>query len=153
MKKMLICLLMLAICCGSAVAESGRIDDRLFNVAKQTLFCIDTGDYHTASTLLGCIDTDSLRELIETNLTTVGSGAAQTRISVAFYYNDMWYLAVPTAEPADPMVEALLLVCGDGMDVYQVLTAYWGNVQNAMDTSEAVIWNEEYVPGVQFIGN
>jgi hypothetical protein len=64
----------------------------------------------------------------------------------------MWYLAVPTAEPADPMVEALLLVCGDGMDVYQVLTAYWGNVQNAMDTSEAVIWNEEYVPGVQFIG-
>ena len=153
MKKIIICLLALVLCCAGALAESGRIDDRLFNIAKQTMFCIDTGDYPTASALLGCVGSDSLRDIIETNLTTVGAGNAQTRISVAFFYEGMWYLAVPTAEPADPMVEALLLVCGDGAGVQQVLTAYWGNVQTAMDLSEAIIWNEEYVPGVMLIGN
>ena len=135
----------------TAVAESGRIDDNLFNSAKQTLFCIDTGDYRTASALLGCVDIDTLRTFVAQNFTTLGYGTAQTYISVAFSYNGLWYLAVPTQEPAFAEVEALVLSCGNGTHFQAVNFACWGDVQNALDYSEAVIWNEEYSPGVYLI--
>lgn len=154
MKKILLMILAVALgMSGAALAESGRIDDQLFNTAKQTLYCLDTGDYQTASALLGCVDMESLESLVAQNFTTLGFGTAQTRISVAFYLNGVWYLAVPTAEPAAPEVEALMLNCGLGGGVLEVSHQLWGNVEMGLDMAEAVIWNEEYIPGVFVIEN
>lgn len=155
MKKVYMGILAILLCLTTcaASAESGRIDDYLFNAAKQTLYCIDTGDYRTASAILGCTDIDSLKTLVAENFTTLGGGMAQTRISVAFFYNQLWYIAVPTMEPASPEVEALLLNCGYGNEFLEAGHAFWGDIQMALDLSEAVIWNEEYAPGVYMITN
>lgn len=148
MRKLILMILLAALCCTSAMAESGRIDDRLFNSAKQTLHCLDTGDYQIASGLLGCADSDALRTLVSGKFTTLGGGMAQTRISVAFFCNQLWYLAVPTAEPASAEVEVLLLNCGRGDGFLEVNHALWGDVEPMLESAEAVIWNEEYVPDV-----
>lgn len=153
-----ICSVMLAflLCCAGCAAvaeESGRIDDRLFNTAKQALHCLDVGDYQTASAQVGCADIDALKSLVDDQFTMLGFGQAQTRISVAYFREQTWYLAVPVMEPASADVEALLLNCGDGSDVNSVGCALWGDVQSALDSAEAVIWNEEYTSGVVVIGN
>lgn len=149
MKKLLWTMLIAALCFTgvSAMAESGRIDDLLFNNAKQTLYCMDTGDYKTASALLGCMDMAEIQAL-KAQFATLGGGTAQTRISVAFYCNQQWNLAVPTAEPSSAEIEALLLNCGSGMEFASAQHAVWGDVQTMLDGSEAVIWNEEYAPDV-----
>lgn len=154
MKKILMIILALALgCCGTATAESGRIDDKLFNTAKQALYYMDIGDYQAAGELLVSVDAQTLRLLAEQNFTTLGSGAAQTRISVAFYVSDNWFLAVPTAEPSMPEVEALVLNCGIGDGVLEARFLLWGDVELGLDAAEAVIWNEEYIPGVFVIEN
>lgn len=134
-----------------ALAEPGRIDDKLFDTAKQTLHCLDTGDYQTASALLGCTDSDALKQLVADNFTTLGGGTAQTRISVAFLKNDVWYLAVPTAEPASDTVETLVLDCGSGSCASSVFFAQWCSVSEKLDDCSAVIWNEEYASSVVVI--
>ena len=154
MKRILMIILAMAVLCGSAaLAESGRIDDQLFNTAKQALFYLDTGDYETASTLLGNVDADTLKALVAENFTTLGGGLAQTRISVAFYVSGHWFLAVPTAEPSMPEVEALVLNCGPGDAVLEARYLLWSDVELGLDAAEAVIWNEEYIPGVFVIEN
>lgn len=153
MKKIGLGLLIATLCAMScaALAEPGRIDDRLFDTAKQTLHCLDTGDYQKASALLGCTDADSLAQLVADNFTTLGYGEAQTRISVAFIKNDKWYLAVPTREPSSDDVEALVLNCGSGSCASDVSFALWGSVAGQLDASGAVIWNEEYAADVVVI--
>lgn len=156
MKKFCSAMLALALCCVSIAAwaeESGRIDDRLFNMAKQTLHCLDVGDYQTASAQLGCADIDTLKALVDEQFTTLGYGEAQTRISVAYYLDQTWRLAVPVSEPSHADVEALLLNCGNGDGVQSAGCVRWGEVQSALDSAEAVIWNEEYTQGVVVIGN
>jgi len=153
MKKILMIILALALSCSAAMAESGRIDDRLFSTAKQALHCVDTGDYQTASELLVGVDAQTLQQLAEQNFTTLGSGTAQTRISVAFYISGNWFLAVPTTEPSLPEVEALVLNCGLGDGVLEARYLLWGDVELGLDAAEAVIWNEEYIPGVFVIEN
>ncbi len=153
MKKFCIGLLVAALCaaCVAALAESGRIDDRLFDVAKQALHCLDTGDYQTASALLGCTDSDALQQLVEDNFSTLGGGSAQTRVAVAFVKKDKWYLAVPTAEPSSDDVETLVLNCGSGSCASDVMFAEWSAVSKQLDKSSAVIWNEEYAADVVVI--
>lgn len=154
MKKILMLTLAMALFFGStAMAESGRIDDALFNIAKQSVFYLDTGDYATASSLLGCADAEALKLMVEENFTTLGGGLAQTHISVAFYISGNWFLAVPTAEPSLPEVEALVLNCGLGDSVLEARFMLWGDVELGLDVAEAVIWNEEYIPGVFVIEN
>lgn len=153
MKKIGLGLLIATLCAMScaALAEPGRIDDRLFDTAKQTLHCLDMGDYQKASALLGCTDADALAQLVADSFTTLGSGEAQTRISVAFIKNDKWYLAVPTREPSSDDVEALVLNCGSGSCASDVSFALWGSVASQLDDSGAVIWNEEYAADVVVI--
>lgn len=153
MKKILMILLVIALSGCVAMAESGRIDDQLFFTAKQALYCLDTGDYATASALLGGMDAQALETMVRENFTTLGSGLAQTRISVAFYVSGYWFLAVPTAEPSLPEVEALVLNCGLGDGVLEARQLFWGDVTLGLDAAEAVIWNEEYIPGVFVIEN
>lgn len=151
MRKLIIAMMVALLCCTGALAESGRIDDQLFNSAKQTLHSIDTGNYTTASALLGCADKDTLEALATQQFTTLGAGTAQTRISVAFFHEQAWYIAVPTAEPANAEVEALLLNCGSGNGFVSAERASWGDVQAMLDASGAIIWNEEYAPDVVVI--
>ena len=153
MKKILMIILAMLLCCSAAMAESGRIDDQLFNTAKQALYYLDTGDYAMAGTLLGGLDAQMLQHMATENFTTLGSGMAQTRISVAFYVSGNWFLAVPTAEPSLPEVEALVLNCGLGDGVLEARQMFWGDVALGLDAAEAVIWNEEYIPGVFVIEN
>ncbi|MDO4357449.1 MAG: hypothetical protein Q4E13_13185 [Clostridia bacterium] len=150
MKKICACMLIAMLCatCAVALAEPGRIDDRLFDVAKQTLHCLDTGDYQTASALLGCTDSDALQQLVEEEFSTLGGGSAQTRIAVAFVKKDKWYLAVPTSEPSSDDVETLVLSCGSGSCASDVSFAQWSSVSKQLDKSSAVIWNEEYAADV-----
>lgn len=143
MKKFLIGLLTAAlILCSCAVAELDRIDDRLFNTAKRTLHCLDTGDFQTASALLSFIDSDALKQFAADNFSTLGDGSAQTRISVAYACDGKWYLAVPTQQPASG-VETLLLDCGSGSVISSMSEIDWKKVASALDKASMVIWNEE----------
>lgn len=137
--------------CLTALAEPGRIDDSLFDTAKQALRCMDTGDFQRASALLGCADEDELRQLAEGEFSTLGDGSAQTRISVAFVSGGAWYLAVPTREPSSSDVDALLLDCGSGNGFSGASRASWGSVEKKLDKSDWVIWNEEYAEDVVVI--
>ena len=146
MKKRLMWLIIAVLLFTCAVAQADKIpklDDALFADAKQALQYIANGDYESAAALLEFVDADELKKF-SGSFTTL-SADVQTYVSVAFWNQNAWYIAVPLYEPADSGIEVIAFMSDDGASFcgYQYYT--WGDVEAEYSACDYVTWNEEYI--------
>lgn len=125
----------------SAFAEVPAISDTLFKTAKDTLSSLSAGDYDTPAANLG-FTAEELEKFTTGNFGDLDT--VQTQISVGFWYKNSWIVAVPVAEPSSPTVATLVLKSQDGCTFCGYMYAVWSDIETAYESSDYVVWNEEY---------
>ncbi len=150
MKKIVSVLLFAAlILCACAGAESvPDISDSLFSAAKEALSLLSYGEYESVCDVLPFADVAPSAEEwanFAGNFSTLDSGTVQREISVAYWQNSSWSLAVPVSEPNKDSVETLILRSDDGQTFSGYKYATWGEARSGYESSDYVVWNEEYV--------
>lgn len=156
MKKIVSVLLFAAlILCACAGAESvPDISDSLFSAAKQALSLLSYGEYESVCDVLPFADVAPSAEEwanFAGNFSTLDSGTVQREISVAYWQNSSWSLAVPVSEPNKDSVETLILRSDDGQTFFGYKYATWGEARSGYESSDYVVWNEEYVAGTPVV--
>lgn len=148
---LLMALLLSACACAEGVPS---ISDDLFSAAKEALGLLSYGEYARVSEALpfsgAAPSADEWQKFAE-SFTTLGSGTVQREVSVAYWQESCWYLAVPVSEPNRDAVEALLLRSDDGLAFSGYKYSTWGEVKAGYQASDYVVWNEEYVAGTPVI--
>lgn len=156
MKKIVSVLLFAAlILCACAGAESvPDISDSLFSAAKEALTLLSYGEYESVCDVLPFADVAPSAEewaSFAGNFSTLDSGTVQREISVAYWQNSSWSLAVPVSEPNKDSVETLILRSDDGQTFSGYKYATWGEARSGYESSDYVVWNEEYVAGTPVV--
>ena len=156
MKKIVSVLLFAAlILCACAGAESvPDISDSLFSAAKEALSLLSYGEYESVCDVLPFADVAPSAEEwanFAGNFSTLDSGTVQREISVAYWQNSSWSLAVPVSEPNKDSVETLILRSDDGQTFSGYKYATWGEAHSGYESSDYVVWNEEYVAGTPVV--
>lgn len=156
MKKIVSVLLFAAlILCACAGAESvPDISDSLFSAAKEALSLLSYGEYESVCDVLPFADVAPSAEEwanFAGNFSTLDSGTVQREISVAYWQNSSWSLAVPISEPNKDSVETLILRSDDGQTFSGYKYATWGEARSGYESSDYVVWNEEYVAGTPVV--
>ena len=153
--RMGICLLLLLAVCASALAEGvPALSDALFNQAKETLTRLSYGDYGSIPALLSWAGTTpdaAAWEALAGRFSTLNNGTVQREVSVAYWWDNGWHIAVPVTPPNSDRVEALVLTSADGQRFDGAACELWGSVRDAYEGSDFVSWNEEYLGGVPII--
>ena len=156
MKKIVSVLLFAAlILCACAGAESvPDISDSLFSAAKEALSLLSYGECESVCDVLPFADVAPSAEEwanFAGNFSTLDSGTVQREISVAYWQNSSWSLAVPVSEPNKDSVETLILRSDDGQTFSGYKYATWGEARSGYESSDYVVWNEEYVAGTPVV--
>lgn len=156
MKKIVSVLLFAAlILCACAGAESvPDISDSLFSAAKEALSLLSYGEYESICDVLPFADVAPSAEEwanFAGNFSTLDSGTVQREISVAYWQNSSWSLAVPVSGPNKDSVETLILRSDDGQTFSGYKYATWGEARSGYESSDYVVWNEEYVAGTPVV--
>lgn len=156
MKKIVSALLLaVLIVCACAGAEGvPDISDNLFSAAKEALSLLSYGEYARVSETLPFAAAAPGAEEWQNfagNFSTLDSGTVQREISVAYWQNGFWSLAVPVSEPNRDSVETLILRSDDGQTFSGYKYALWGEARGGYESSDYVVWNEEYVAGTPVI--
>ena len=156
MKRIVSVLLFAAlILCACAGAESvPDISDSLFSAAKEALSLLSYGEYESVCDVLPFADVAPSAEEwanFAGNFSTLDSGTVQREISVAYWQNSSWSLAVPVSEPNKDSVETLILRSDDGQTFSGYKYATWGEARSGYESSDYVVWNEEYVAGTPVV--
>ena len=156
MKKRFAFLLCLMLVLGIAVrAESvPSLSDSLYGQAKEALSRLSYGDYAQISSQLswnGEAPGAAEWEALAGRFSTLDNGTVQREVSVAYWWDEGWHIAVPVIEPRSDRVEALVLTSTDGQGFDSAGYAQWGAVRAAYESSDYVAWNQEYVESVPVI--
>ncbi|NLF28536.1 MAG: hypothetical protein GX592_11625 [Clostridiales bacterium] len=156
MKKIVSALLLLAVLLtAAAYADSvPAISNDLFADAKEALSLLSYGEFQRVSELLpfsGDAPDASEWERFADTFETLNSGTVQREVSVAFWINATWYLAVPVSKPDRGSVEAFVLSSADGETFSGYKYTTWGNVEKGYEASDYVKWNKEYVAGTPIV--
>ena len=85
------------------------------------------------------------------SFTTLDSGTVQREVSVAYWQDSHWCLAVPVTEPKKDSVEVLMLRSDDGETFSGYKCTDWAEARSGYESSDYVTWNEEYVAGTPVI--
>ena len=151
--RLVLCLLL--ICCFAAQAEGvPGLSDALFGQAKEALSRLSYGDYGQISDVLswnGEAPSPSEWEALAGRFSTLNNGTVQRDVSVAFWWDGSWHIAVPVMPPNSERTEALVLTSADGQRFNGYACAQWGSVRSAYENSDYVSWNQEYVESVPII--
>ena len=153
MKKLFIfCMTCMMLCSMGigAFAEAPDYDmgDALFTLAKEAVSLMGAEDYE------GCANRLPFSEPVPTaddwqnfvaGFTALAGTQTQSEISVAYWTDGLWYLAVPVALPENGSVEVVLFTSENGETFCAYSRAVWDDVVSAYTNSEYVIWNKEYV--------
>ena len=155
MKKLFAILIIVAALLSSMSAYAGEVStpgEQMFNDAKKSLAYFEACDYKNAALLLKFADAEELEKFISGNYLTFGAGV-QTDVSVAWWNGSTWELAVPLYEPADPMVETLVLTldANDNAAFCGYSYALWGEIEAWIAECDYVIWNQEYIKSESFV--
>ena len=136
----------------TAYAQSGTaFNARLFTDAKKALMLLEAQDYEAAAAVLKTFEPEELRNFATEKFSTFGKGV-QSKVSVAYWMDDAWHLAVPLYEPENDHVEALVLLIKDDLSGFsKYRRGDWGGVKDRYSQCDYVIWNEEYVPNSPYI--
>ena len=143
----------------TAYAEKPKdIDEDLFTIAKETVVSLANDDFEQISLELtlstGIAPTTEELELFAENFLTLSPATVQSEISVAYWTEEGWLLAVPVTLPAEEEItdpekptEAMVFASKDGVAFDSYCYMLWEDVVSAYEASEYVIWNKEYIPG------
>ena len=156
MKKRLgVCLVLFLLFAFAAQAEGvPGLSDSLFDQAKEALTRLSYGDYGSISAQLswaGTAPSDGDWEALAGQFGTLNNGTVQRDVSVAYWWDNGWHIAVPVTAPNSDRTEALVLTSADGQRFDGYAFARWGSVKSAYESSEHVSWNEEYVESTPII--
>ena len=156
MKRIVSVLLFAAlILCACAGAESvPDISDSLFSAAKEALSLLSYGEYESVCDVLPFADVAPSAEEwanFAGNFSTLDSGTVQREVSVAYWQDSHWCLAVPVTEPKKDSVEVLMLRSDDGETFSGYKCTDWAEARSGYESSDYVTWNEEYVAGTPVI--
>ena len=155
MKKFLALFCVLAAFALTARAESVP-SASAFQAAKEALSLISYGEFDRAIARLGMEKTMSgadMKKYIGANCPEIYAGSVQTEVSVAWYSQNRWLLAVPFEAPDDNGVGALVFSLTDGVHFDAVFFARWGKVAEGYSASDSVTWNAKYTPGYIIVGD
>ena len=144
-------LLMSACACAESVPS---ISDGLFSAAKEALSLLSYGEYARVSEVLpfsGTAPSAEEWEMFAESFTTLDSGTVQRGVSVAYWQDSHWCLAVPVTEPKKDSVEVLMLRSDDGETFSGYKCTDWAEARSGYESSDYVTWNEEYVAGTPVI--
>ena len=125
------------------------ISEALFVAAKQAVVDMANGNFEQAASDLTFSDVAPSAEDLQTfasGFTTLSPDTVQNEISVAYWNNTGWMLAVPVTEPSDGNVEAMVFSSSDGKALTGCSLMLWNDVEAAYEASEYVLWNKEYLP-------
>ena len=132
----------------AALAEVSAPSDALFSSAKEAVGYLASGEYERMVTLLPFSDVaPSASEWASFAKNYADLENVQSDYAVAFRWSDIWVMVVPIQEPDSGSVEVLALSSEDGRTFNGYRYATWSQVEKAMDESDRVIWNTEYVGG------
>ena len=154
----LVIAVMLAVCLLAPYAladASTPPPDTAYKNAKEAVSLISYGEYEMAINKLGLTGytKKSLKEFIDTNCKEIYRGSVQTEVSVAWYEEDAWFLAVPFEAPDDEAVGALVFSLTDGKTFDGIAFARWGDVEDAYTSVTDVYWNVAYDPNYIIVGD
>ena len=155
MKRILAAICLLATLALGARAESVP-SETAFQCAKEALSLISYGEFDRAIARLGMEGTLSgaeLKRFIAANCPEIYAGSVQTEVSVAWYDQNRWLLAVPFEAPDDDGVGALVYSLMDGVHFDAVCFARWGRVAEAYSAAGGAVWNVAYTPGYIIVGD
>lgn len=147
MKKW-ICLTLALLLIGASALAAPQLSDSLFLSAKQAVGYLASGEYERLVTLLPFSDvapSASEWESFAANYADLSN--VQSDYAVAFYTGSIWVVAVPVQVPDSGSVEVLALSSEDGAAFNGYRYGTWSQVEAAIQQSDRVIWNEEYVGG------
>lgn len=155
MKRILALVCLIAVLALGAQAESGP-SASAFKCAKEALSLISYGEFDRAISRLGMekvLSGAELKKFIGANCPEIFAGSVQTEVSVAWYEQNRWLLAVPFEAPDDNGVGALVFSLTDGVHFDAVFFARWGKVAESYSLSDSVNWNVAYTPGYIIVGD
>ena len=147
MKKW-ICVALAILLIGTTALAAPQLSDSLFSSAKQAVGYLASGEYERLVTLLPFSDvapSASEWESFAANYSDLTG--VQSDYAVAFYSGNTWVVAVPVQVPDSGSVEVLALSSDDGVSFSGYRYATWSQVESACQSSEHVIWNDEYLGG------
>lgn len=154
-RNVAVALVLLMLCLSvSAQAEVPQLSGDLYNCAKQATVYLASGEYERLVTLLPFSDVapsaSEWQNFAEGNFTSL-AGEVQTDYAVAYWMGETWNLAIPTLEPNDPSVEALVLSSTDGTSFSGYRYAVWSQIEEEYLSSSYVLWNKEYVDATPIV--
>ena len=147
MKKW-ICIALAILLIGTSALAAPQLSDGLFSSAKQAVGYLASGEYERLVTLLPFSDvapSASEWESFAANYSDLSG--VQSDYAVAFYSGNTWVVAVPVQVPDSGSVEVLALSSDDGVSFSGYRYATWSQVESACQSSDHVIWNDEYLGG------
>ena len=154
-KRLHLCLLLLLALALSAHADAApTLSDGLFGQAKEALTRLSYGDYESIAAVLswaGDAPTAADWEALAGRFSMLDTGTVQRDVSVAYWWDGSWHIAVPVLPPRSDRTEALVLTSADGQRFDGCACAQWGDVKRAYEGSDFVSWNEEYVESAPII--
>ena len=156
MKKRLILIVcvLLGLCLAARADGVPSLSTALYGQAKEALSRLSYGDFEQISPVLswnGAAPSAADWEALAGQFSTLNNGTVQRDISVAFWWDQGWHIAVPVMEPKSDNTEALVLSSADGQRFDHYARAQWGKVRGAYESSDYVAWNEEYVESMPII--
>jgi len=138
---------------GGALAD--QPSEEFYNTGRNALMLLSHGDVDGALELIAfqfpaedmTYSEEGFRQIVEGKYQPfLDENASVQAIAVAFYMDNLWYLALPVCEPTSDDIETLVLISPD----QAVFTGYaalsWSAVLEMSDLAEENYWNVEYKP-------
>ena len=150
--------LWLVLCIGLLVSGSAlaaQPSDEFYNKGRNALLLLAQGDVDGALELIAfqfpaedpTYSEEGFRQTVEEKYAAVlDENAAIQTTAVAFYMDELWYLALPVIEPVSDEVESFVLVSPDQLTFTGYAALSWSAVLEMSNMAEESYWNVEYKP-------
>lgn len=134
----------------SAFSETVSLpSDDVFETAKESLRLMSEKKLEQAINELNAsnwLRPAELKKKIESSCKQLYRTNVQQEYAVAWIYDGILYMAVPTEDPSDGYVDTLVLTLNTRAEFTSCTFVKWKEVENALSLSSLKRWCDEYVP-------
>lgn len=153
----LVCVLLAAVLLLGGTALAAQPEDAFYDVGRKALYLMATGDVDGAIGQIGfqfdaedpTYSEEGFRGIIEDKYAPCfDANPVVQATAVAFYMDDLWYLALPVSEPTTDRMETFVLISPDQSAFTGYASLSWSTVLEMSDLADECYWNVEYNPVV-----
>ena len=150
-----LCLLLAALLLFGGSALAAQPDDSFYDVGREALLKMASGDVDGAVARIGfsfdpndsTYSEDGFRQIVSDKYAPYFDEEPTLQATaVAFYMDDLWYLALPVSEPDSDRMETFVLISPDQATFTGYAALSWSTVQEMSDMADECYWNVEYNP-------